>query len=144
MAKSVVPSSGKIYFEEIARICFLTSLTNSLPAFSRSDFSSALFILWKFSIGNLLSIGKIPASVLMAASTLSPEVNWYCRKNELCGIIWAIRSLRTCSPIFPRNFGLFKNSCSSFIDLPISEKLPASRFNSPITSAALVNRSWMS
>lgn len=102
--------------------------------------SGALMRRWKFSKGNLLSMGRMPEAVLMAASTVVPDLNLYWRKKEFLGNIWEMRSLRICSPRLPLSLGLLSRSWRSFIERPISEKEPASFLRSEMMRVALWRR----
>jgi len=66
-----------IYFLDISPTCFLTSAINSRLARARSASVSPLCISVKFSIGNLESIQRSPASVLSTASTFIPDLKEY-------------------------------------------------------------------
>ena len=95
-------------------------------------------------MGNFESIGKMPASVLMAASTLTPDLKECWRKNEFLGNICPIKSFKTSSPMLPLSLGERKNSFSSLIDLDTSLNSPASFLRSPITLVALSSLMFIS
>ena len=76
-AKSIVPSSGRIYFLLMSEMCFLTSEIRSRLARVLSASVSPLTIRLKFSMGNLESMQRRPASVLRTASTLTPDLKEY-------------------------------------------------------------------
>ena len=78
-AKSIVPSSGTIYFLLISLMCFLTSITNCFFARFRSSSVFPRCICWYCSIGNFESMQSNPASVLSTASTFTPDLKLYCR-----------------------------------------------------------------